>query len=59
MGPPRLQSSVWALAHEQHGVVTRAQLIDLGYGVRPSDTGYAAGASIRWGEASMRLAVRS
>jgi hypothetical protein len=32
MAPQRLQSSVWALAHEQHGVVTRAQLIELGYG---------------------------
>lgn len=32
MAPQRLQSSVWALAHEQHGVATRAQLIELGYG---------------------------
>jgi very-short-patch-repair endonuclease len=32
MAPQRLQSSVWALAHGQHGVVTRAQLIELGYG---------------------------
>ena len=30
MAPKRLQSSVWALAREQHGVVTRAQLIGLG-----------------------------
>jgi very-short-patch-repair endonuclease len=32
MAPKKLQSSVWALAREQHGVVTRAQLIGLGYG---------------------------
>ncbi len=32
MAPAKLQSSAWALAREQHGVVTRAQLIDLGYG---------------------------
>jgi very-short-patch-repair endonuclease len=28
----KLQSSVWALARRQHGVVTRVQLLELGYG---------------------------
>ena len=32
MAPEKLQSSAWALAREQHGVITRAQLVDLGYG---------------------------
>lgn len=32
MTPKKLQSSVWALAQEQHGVITRAQLLGLGYG---------------------------
>jgi very-short-patch-repair endonuclease len=32
MAPKKLQSSVWELAREQHGVVTRAQLLGLGYG---------------------------
>jgi very-short-patch-repair endonuclease len=32
MDPKTAQSNVWRLAHDQHGVVTRAQLLDLGFG---------------------------
>src|SRR5918994_4008048 len=31
MGSPDLQTSVWALAERQHGVVTRAQLLERGF----------------------------
>jgi hypothetical protein len=58
MAPKKLQSSVWALAREQHGVVTRAQLIGLGYGSEAIRHRLRGGFT-RCGEAFTRLAGRS
>lgn len=58
MAPKKLQSSVWALAREQHGVLTRAQL-GVGYSSEAMGHRMRAGGFTQCGEAFTRSAGRS